>query len=204
MQQKVLQSTLRCLGTKGYHSFTLQDIADGAGVSRGAITHHYTTKLELTAEAIRYFVEWRHASVIETDAENAPLDLPAKMDKLWDSFVQIFPITLEIIFALRSEKELRDLVGRKRHDVLKGSIIDDLVSGYAKIFAQYAAVDLPDTLIAVVNAFYRGLYIEAMSAPPERIATIKACFQDMVILFLNTQNLMPRELVGYRSGPFHN
>ncbi len=201
-QQNVLQATLRCLGTKGYHAFTLQDVADAAGISRGAITHHYRTKLDLTAEAVRYFVDWRFSKVMDTAQENGPLDLPAKMDRLWHSFVQIFPITLEIIFALRSDRELREMVGQRQDTVLQGNIIDELVSGYAKIFSHYSAIDLPESLISVINAFYRGLYIEAMSAPPERIAAIKSNFQDMVILFLEHNKLMPSALAGYRSGPF--
>jgi AcrR family transcriptional regulator len=201
-QQNVLQATLKCLGTKGYHAYTLQDIADAAGISRGAITHHYKTKLELTAEAVRYFVDWRFSQVMDTAQDNAPLDLPAKMDRLWNSFVQIFPITLEIIFALRSDRELRDLVGKRRDTVLQGNIVDELVSGYVKIFSQYSAIDLPESVISVINAFYRGLYIEAMSAPPEKIAAIKANFQDMVVLFLEHNRLMPSALAGYRSGVF--
>lgn len=201
-QQNVLQATLKCLGTKGYHAYTLQDIADAAGISRGAITHHYKTKLELTAEAVRYFVDWRFSQVMDTAQDNAPLDLPAKMDRLWNSFVQIFPITLEIIFALRSDRELRDLVGKRRDTVLQGNIVDELVSGYVKIFSQYSAIDLPESVISVINAFYRGLYIEAMSAPPEKIAAIKANFQDMVVLFLEHNRLMPSALAGYRSGAF--
>lgn len=201
-QQNVLQSTLRCLGTKGYHAFTLQDIADAAGISRGAITHHYKTKLELTAEAVRYFVDWRFSQVMDTAQDNAALDLPAKLDRLWDSFVQIFPITLEIIFALRSDRELRELVGTRRDSVLQGNIIDELVSGYVKIFSAYSSIDLPERVISVINAFYRGLYIEAMSAPPEKITEIKANFQAMVMLFLEHNKLMPSALAGYRSGTF--
>ena len=201
-QQNVLQSTLRCLGTKGYHAFTLQDIADAAGISRGAIAHRYRTKLELTAEAVRYFVDWRFSQVADTIEANGPLDLPARLDRLWESFVQIFPITLEIIFALRSDRELRDLVGKRRDAVLQGSIVDELVSGYVKIFSDYSQMDLPDSVISMVNAFYRGLYIEAMSAPPEKIAEIKANFQEMVTLFLEHNQLMPSALAGYRSGTF--
>ena len=46
-RQDVLQSALRVFSEKGYAAATLQDIADRAGVTRGAIYWHFENKAEL-------------------------------------------------------------------------------------------------------------------------------------------------------------
>ncbi|MBY9067264.1 TetR/AcrR family transcriptional regulator [Hyphomonas sp. WL0036] len=196
MQRRILEATLRVVGNQGYHSFSLQDVADEARISRGAITHHYTSKVDLAAEAIRYYNTWRFSRVTDVSEETLMLTLTQKMDRLWTSFVEIFPITLEIIFALRADKELRELVGQK-----KGKIVEELISGYVKIFSEYSGLHLPMNIIAVINAFYRGLYLEAMAAPPERVNQIKDDFQKIIISFLKQNNMLPHELALYRNPP---
>lgn len=106
MQRKVLDATLRCIGERGYIGVSLQDIADAAGVSRGAITHHYSSKIELTSSAIQHFVQWRYEKVRHAFEGKADLDLRARFDVLWGEFQAIFPIMFELIVALRSDKEL--------------------------------------------------------------------------------------------------
>lgn len=49
-----LEAALDCLAEGGYAGCSLQLVADRAGISRGAMLHHYTSKLELMAAVIEY------------------------------------------------------------------------------------------------------------------------------------------------------
>lgn len=46
-RQTILDSALSVFSSKGYHPARLQDIADAAGVTRGAIYHHFGSKADL-------------------------------------------------------------------------------------------------------------------------------------------------------------
>ncbi|MEI2700504.1 MAG: helix-turn-helix domain-containing protein [Microthrixaceae bacterium] len=47
-----MQATIECLVDYGYAGTTTRLVADRAGVSRGAQTHHYPTKRDLVVAAI--------------------------------------------------------------------------------------------------------------------------------------------------------
>ncbi|MFN4184815.1 MAG: TetR/AcrR family transcriptional regulator [Hyphomonas sp.] len=86
MQRRVLDATLRCIGERGYVGISLQDIAEMAGVSRGAITHHYSSKIELVAAAIQHFVQWRFDRVHAAFDGKGDIELRERLDILWGSF----------------------------------------------------------------------------------------------------------------------
>ena len=50
----LLDATVRCLVTHGYAGTTTQRIQDEAGVSRGALLHHFASKSELLVAAIHH------------------------------------------------------------------------------------------------------------------------------------------------------
>ncbi|MGE6698928.1 TetR/AcrR family transcriptional regulator [Hyphomonas sp. NPDC076900] len=179
MQRRVLDATLRCIGERGYIGVSLQDIADAAGVSRGAITHHYSSKIELTSSAIQHFVQWRHEKVYSAFEGKGDLDLRARLDVLWGEFQEIFPITFELIVALRSDKELLALYKRSSK-----TRIEEIVTGYDDFFPELSGMKVPGVLIAVMAAFYRGAYIEMVSREPGYIDEMKRVFQDMLMKYL--------------------
>lgn len=54
MRQRILDAAVQVLGDKGYAGFRTADVADAAGVSRGAQTHHYPTKDGLVLAALEH------------------------------------------------------------------------------------------------------------------------------------------------------
>jgi AcrR family transcriptional regulator len=72
----ILDAALACLSDGGYADCSLQTVANRAGISRGAMLHHYTSKLELMEAVIEYAFYRRMASFLAriralTDAERA-------------------------------------------------------------------------------------------------------------------------------------
>ena len=50
----VLEAALACLADGGYSGCSLQMVADRAEISRGAMLHHYVSKMDLIAASIEY------------------------------------------------------------------------------------------------------------------------------------------------------
>ncbi|MFK7738723.1 MAG: TetR/AcrR family transcriptional regulator [Planctomycetota bacterium] len=56
-RERALQVAVRLMQTRGYHGFTFQDVAQELGVSHVAVHHHYRTKADLVAAAMRVYTD---------------------------------------------------------------------------------------------------------------------------------------------------
>jgi AcrR family transcriptional regulator len=53
-QRQIFEATIRCLGKNGYGAVTNIRVADEAGVSRGAMMHHFPTRQHLLVATVDY------------------------------------------------------------------------------------------------------------------------------------------------------
>jgi AcrR family transcriptional regulator len=106
----ILESAINCLGAHGYARTTTQLIAQMAGISRGAMLHHYATKQELIASVIDYTVYKRMKLFILgilslTEAER--IEQAAGFELYWQSLLtREFAAYLELLMAARTDAEL--------------------------------------------------------------------------------------------------
>lgn len=61
----MLDAALACLAESGYANCSLQTVAKRAGISRGAMLHHYVSKLDLMAAVIEYAFYRRMADFLD-------------------------------------------------------------------------------------------------------------------------------------------
>jgi len=110
---RLLDATIDCLSDLGYARTTTTEIAERAGVSRGAQLHHFPTKAELVTTAVEHLFERR-----TEEFRKAFATLPANIDRtaaavdlLW-SMVSgpTFYAWLELVVAARTDAELRTTV----------------------------------------------------------------------------------------------
>lgn len=172
---RILEATLGCIGSSGYASVSLKEVARQAGISRGAITHHYASKLDLTAAAMELFFSARYDRLMSALAARAELSLDERLDILGKEFEDLFPVGFEIIIALRTDSELQ-----AKYDRLAESRSEEMTQGYERMFPEFARAKSPRLLIAVVAAFYRGLFLEGFTSEPERIVQMSALFKDVL------------------------
>jgi AcrR family transcriptional regulator len=64
-RQRLLETTIRCLATHGWETSTVGFIAAEAGISRGAVQHHYRTREDLILAALEYIFASRVALLDE-------------------------------------------------------------------------------------------------------------------------------------------
>jgi AcrR family transcriptional regulator len=60
-RRRLLETTIRCLAQHGWEASTVGFIASEAGISRGALQHHYPTREALILGALEYMFEERAA-----------------------------------------------------------------------------------------------------------------------------------------------
>lgn len=123
-RRALLDSTLDCLVDVGYRGTTTLEITRRAGLSLGALLHHFPTKEELLAGAIRYLLERRQREFAERMAQVDPGTNPidAAVDALWDIFSgPTFVAWLELWVAARTNPALAEAVVAVDREFLRTS-----------------------------------------------------------------------------------
>src|SRR5256714_5404668 len=65
---KLLDATVECLAEVGYARMTTADVADRAGLSRGAQLYHFQSKAELVATAVEHLLDRLHTETMQAMA----------------------------------------------------------------------------------------------------------------------------------------
>ncbi len=143
----LLDATIDCLVEEGYAGTTTTRIVERAGVSRGAQVHHFPTKGELVAEAVRHLAE-RRAEEFLAEAREVPARgrrrFERMLDLLWRIHIgPLFAASVELWVAARADDDLRlrssRSSARSRRSPRTG--IDDLFPEMAGVRAFREAVD---------------------------------------------------------------
>src|SRR4051812_4561472 len=106
---RLLEATLDCLVDLGYAGTTTTEVADRAGVSRGAQLHHYPTKAELVTAAVEHLCDRLDAEFRQaiTKVPEGPGRNAAAVDLLWSMISgHTFVAWLELTVAARTDPEL--------------------------------------------------------------------------------------------------
>ncbi len=108
-QERILSAALQCLVERGYARTATADVAERAGMSRGAQLHHFPTRADLLAATVEHLTERRLAEFRGTIARLPPNndEIGAAIDFLWSAFSDDSAYaTLELIVAARTDEEL--------------------------------------------------------------------------------------------------
>lgn len=151
-REHLLDSTVRCLTVHGYADTTTQRIQDEAGVSRGALLHHFGSKAELLVAAVHHIADVRVARIADlvTDLGDDPDGLRRMVEAIRDAMTgPPFQAALELWSASRTNAELREaLVPAERR---LGAAVRDLFNRYAGIPDPEDARIAFESLMALVR-----------------------------------------------------
>jgi AcrR family transcriptional regulator len=109
-RRSLLDATVACIVELGYARTTTLEVQRRAGVSRGALLHHFPSKAELLVASVRHLAQLRGR---ELHARAAKLPdggdrVGAVLDLLWESFTgPLFYVAMELRTAARTDGELR-------------------------------------------------------------------------------------------------
>lgn len=183
-RQRLLDAALVCLAERGYTGTTTTEVAERAGVSRGAQLHHFPTRSELVVAACEHLVERR----LE-EFRKAVLAFPAGADVvdgavevLWSMFSDPSAYAmLELAVAARTDPELRehlrplaarfeDSLGRAARELLPDPVVGD---------ARFL------TVRNLTVSLLQGMAVDAIVNPaPEQRAALLAFLKDVGRQFL--------------------
>lgn len=111
MQRRLLDATVASLYEKGYGGTTTMEVQQRAGVSRGALLHHYASRTELMLAAVEHLTRERIAEVlviVQTSPPPQRQRLAWAVEVLWGTFSgPLYIAALELWLAARNDHELR-------------------------------------------------------------------------------------------------
>jgi AcrR family transcriptional regulator len=135
----LLEATVDCLVSDGFGKTTTTEVAHRAGVSPGALLHHFPTKADLLCAAVGHLFELRQAEFRKAMVNLAPGTdrVEAGIDLLWSMFSgPAFIAWLEMWVAARSDPALAGAVVRLDAEFMSGS-----EAVFRELFAEEVAAD---------------------------------------------------------------
>ena len=113
MQEALLDAAVECLVELGFSGTTTTEVTRRAGVSLGAMQHHFPTKADLLAAAVGHVMRRRQDEFRKATTDVAPGTdrLDAAIDLMWEAFNgSVFHAWLELWVAARTDPELAEAV----------------------------------------------------------------------------------------------
>ena len=156
----VLDATVELLIERGYAGTSTRLAAERAGVSLGALQHHFRTKAELSVEAMRYVTQRLAEEFVAAAPESD--DVIERFGAILDRLLVVFrgptfAAAVEIQLASRTDDELQQPV-RDLHDDVEEIIFDSATA----LMPEFAGLpEFPAVLQTSVSAV-RGLAITTM------------------------------------------
>ncbi|MCR3753208.1 transcriptional regulator, TetR family [Lentzea californiensis] len=109
-KRKLMEATVECLVERGWSGTTTTEVAERAGVSRGAQLHHFRTRGELVAAAVEH-VGAESVEALKRRAQVAEKSTHAVVELIADFHASdLFTAALELWVAARTDPELREQV----------------------------------------------------------------------------------------------
>lgn len=110
-QRRLMEATIEALHERGYARVTTAEIAERAGVSRGALMHHYATKEELVTVSVEKLLKDSTAEIRSwlDQARSGAMTLDHFLDNLWRMYSgRLLFVTIEHITEARHNQALRE------------------------------------------------------------------------------------------------
>lgn len=111
----ILDAALRCFYEIGYNSTTTEKIATEAGVSRGAMLHHFPSRLALIRAAVEHLSQKRLQAYEQEETEVQEQARFTRIEEGIESYWRqldswLFVVFLELQVAARTDPELREIL----------------------------------------------------------------------------------------------
>lgn len=109
-KERVIDATLDEIFEVGYHAATTQEVASWAGVSRGALLHHFPTRADLMVAAMEALLDGGVAEIREVAGQvgRGEVSIEDFVAFAWRLFSgRFFFLSLEMITESRNDQELR-------------------------------------------------------------------------------------------------
>jgi AcrR family transcriptional regulator len=110
---RLLEATIDLLHDRGLYRMSTSDIAERAGVSRGALTHHFSSKEEIIVAAVAHMLRQSTASLhqMAADIRHSGGSTDEIVDFLWRIMNdRLFYVTMEFLPEARHNGDFRESI----------------------------------------------------------------------------------------------
>ena len=171
MQEALLDAAVDCLVELGFAGTTTTEVTRRAGVSMGAMLHHFPTKADLLAAAVGHVMQRRQDEFRKamTDVGSGADRLEAAIDLMWEAFNgATFHAWLELWVAARTDPELAAAVRVMEEDYDRASreILLELFPPDGHSDAEALEVAMRFAVALMDGVALRGLVMKPVDSRP--------------------------------------
>lgn len=162
----LLDATIDCLVEIGYARTSMQEICARAGVSKGAVQHHFATKAELMATAVEHLTT-KLSTQLASSVDELPEGMSgvaASIDLLWKGYSGTLSTAVtELWVAARTDPELKAAI-RPVDRALGRTALEHVIKTTGELPKERA-----ETLFWLTVNLTRGLALDAeLGGDPKR------------------------------------
>ena len=192
---RMMSATLDCLIEEGYLNTTMHRISARAGMSRGAQTHHFPTKIDLIVAATEHLFNEFAENVDEIARKSrGGSTLDEFIDEVWARFFggKFMYASLELIVASRSDPELN-----ARLVPLIRNLHTSLDRTWLTFFKGHnAEVGRPDVLLNLTLCLFRGMVVQSvLRKDPQYYDDLLSAWKRIIPMFVSEPAELPVTMV---------
>jgi AcrR family transcriptional regulator len=170
-RRRLLEAAINCLVERGYANTTTSEIADRAGLSRGAQLYHFPRKEELLASAVVHLFEMLVGEMKEKVSRltNENDRRAMAIDLLWEiAQGRLTTAWIEIVVASRTDSHLRESVSK--HSDRAADFLD---RSFKELFPRpQGAGPYYELIPQMVVMLLEGMALEGKTLNPQLIERI--------------------------------
>ncbi len=151
-QRAILEAAIRCFVELGYNNTTTTIIAAEAGVSRGAMMHHFPSRSKLMKAVVVHLHDWRlrehrelMSNIEDMGSQLTRENIRTCVAAAWDCVNRpSFVAYQELLAAARTDAELGEVIGEVEWDFEHEFLVtfESVLSHWKGVSALQAAQDL--------------------------------------------------------------
>ena len=193
---ELLATGARVFARRGYTGSSVEEIAEEAGYSHGAVYSNFDGKADLFLAVFEEYMAERARELATTQLaidEDAPLEARARAlaDQWMERFErdrESFVLHMEFIAHAGRDPELAGRFGTR------SAAMREAISGYISQYQAEAGVELrlaPDDLALVLRALGIGLAVESLVAPEPLRGELYGDFVELLVTLLRESPAEP-------------
>ena len=179
---RILDSAVDCLSSEGYAAASTALIAAKAGLSRGAMMHHYPTRIDLIKALILHLANKRKlvfSKLVSAIPDNKRLEQEAGLEAYWKLLISSEYVAFQ---ELRNAARIDDQYSKLLHDATR-EIEDEWRTFVLTLFPEWTK--LPDKFELAMDL--TQFLMEGMAM--HHVNGSKSFKKDMMINYLKLQLL---------------
>jgi AcrR family transcriptional regulator len=191
---ELLATAAKVFARRGYNGASVEEIAEQAGYSHGAVYSNFDGKTDLFLAVFEEYMAERARELVASQVdlgEDAPLELRARAlaDQWMERFAadrESFVLHMEFIAHSGRDPELAGRFGAR------SAALREAVSRYIAAFQEEAGMDLglpPDDLALVLRALGIGLAVEALVSPDAVRQDLYGDFVELLVALMRQHAL---------------